>query len=79
VGRGDDFFALGGHSLLAVTVIERMRRRGWRLDVRMLFATPTLADLAAAVTTQVSAVEVPPNLIPPDADRIAPEMLTLFD
>jgi aryl carrier-like protein len=47
VGRQDNFFALGGHSLLAITLIERMRRNGLRVDVRTLFATPTLAQLAA--------------------------------
>jgi aryl carrier-like protein len=46
VGRHDNFFELGGHSLLAVTVIERMRRADLDLDVRALFATPTLAALA---------------------------------
>ena len=48
VGRHDNFFALGGHSLLAVKLIERMRHSGC-VDVRVLFTTPTLADLAAAV------------------------------
>jgi len=64
VGRHDNFFELGGHSLLAVTVIERMRRAGLQVDVRALFATPTLVDLAGAVGRQQMVVEVPPNLIP---------------
>ena len=64
VGRHDNFFELGGHSLLAITLIERMRRNGFKMDVRTLFATPTLADLAASVDSGASAIEVPPNLIP---------------
>jgi len=46
VGRHDNFFELGGHSLLAVRVIERMRRSGLKVDVRALFVTASLADLA---------------------------------
>jgi amino acid adenylation domain-containing protein len=48
VGRHDNFFELGGHSLLVVRLIERMRREGLHTDVRALFTTPTLAELAAA-------------------------------
>ena len=64
VGRQDNFFALGGHSLLAVTLVERMRRSGLKVDVRALFATPTLAELAASRRLAGRDVEVPPNRIP---------------
>lgn len=49
IGRHDNFFALGGHSLLAITLIERMRRSGFEVDVAGFFLTPSLADLAAEV------------------------------
>ena len=58
VGRHDNFFELGGHSLLAITLIERMRRKGLHADVRAVFAAPTLAELAASVSSEVRAVEV---------------------
>ena len=77
VGRRDNFFELGGHSLLAITVIERMRRMGMQVDVRVLFATPTLADLAAAAGLGDEVIEVPPNRIPKDCSLITPEMLPL--
>ena len=69
VGRHDNFFELGGHSLLAVTLIERMRRNGLQVDVRAIFATPTLAELAASVDVEGTEIEVPPNRIPADVRR----------
>ncbi|MFJ4156105.1 non-ribosomal peptide synthase/polyketide synthase [Pseudomonas sp. NPDC089752] len=78
VGRHDHFFELGGHSLLAVSVIERMRKAGLSADVRVLFAQPTLAALAAAVGSGRE-VQVPANRVPQGARQITPAMLSLID
>ncbi|MET0396582.1 MAG: amino acid adenylation domain-containing protein, partial [Longimicrobiaceae bacterium] len=79
VGRWDHFFELGGHSLLAIRLIERMRRAGLYMDVRALFTTPVLADLALAVGRASLDVEVPANGIPEGAKSLTPEMLPLVE
>ncbi|MCE0918351.1 non-ribosomal peptide synthetase, partial [Pseudomonas sp. NMI760_13] len=78
IGRHDHFFELGGHSLLAVSLIERMRKAGLDADVRVLFAQPTLAALAAAVGSGRE-VAVPENRVPQGATQITPDMLSLID
>ncbi|HYH82963.1 MAG TPA: condensation domain-containing protein, partial [Longimicrobium sp.] len=79
VGRRDHFFELGGHSLLAIKLIGRMRRAGLHTDVRALFTTPVLAELALDVGRASSEVEVPANGIPEGCGSLAPEMLPLVE
>ena len=77
VGRDDNFFELGGHSLLIVTMLERMRRFGWRIDVGGVFAAPTVAGLAARLGTMDEAPALPAGGIPAGCARITPDMLPL--
>ncbi|HVG45387.1 MAG TPA: amino acid adenylation domain-containing protein, partial [Longimicrobium sp.] len=79
VGRWDHFFELGGHSLLAIKLIGGMRRAGLHTDVRALFTTPVLADLAMVVGGASLEVEVPANGIPEGCGSITPEMLPLVE
>ena len=77
VGRLDNFFQLGGHSLLAVTLMERMRQKGFEADVRELFSSPTLASLAASLNG-LTVFSVPENRIPDGCEKITPDMLPLL-
>ncbi|SFI12859.1 non-ribosomal peptide synthetase, partial [Bradyrhizobium sp. Gha] len=77
VGRHDNFFELGGHSLLAVQMMERLRQRSLRIEVRTLFVKPVLADLAASLGGHHE-VAVPANLFTERTAAIRPEMLPLI-
>ena len=77
VGRHDNFFELGGHSLMAVTLVERLARAGLKADVRALFATPTLAELAARFDINAPALEIPPNRIPSPKNASSPSIVEL--
>lgn len=78
VGRRDNFFELGGHSLLIVQMRERLRRTGLSSEVRSVYASATLADLARTLTGEgAGEFVVPPNLIPAGCQTITPQMLPL--
>ena len=82
VGKSDNFFHLGGHSLLIMQVISRLQSHGYKLDIRQVFALPTLADLAAEIAySEVSPDEefkAPENKIPENCQSITPDMLPLI-
>lgn len=56
VGVHDDFFELGGDSITALDLVSRVREQGAMLEVRDVFADPTIARLAAAMTFGAVAV-----------------------
>ncbi|MEU8896801.1 amino acid adenylation domain-containing protein [Nocardia sp. NPDC048505] len=51
-GVGADFFALGMDSIVAISLVNRARRQGLAIDVRMVVTAPTIRDLAAAIDNQ---------------------------
>ncbi|HKR14760.1 MAG TPA: amino acid adenylation domain-containing protein, partial [Pyrinomonadaceae bacterium] len=53
IGINDNFFELGGHSLLAATLLTRLREAtGSALTMRRLFESPTVAELAQAISAK---------------------------
>ncbi|MFI6340987.1 amino acid adenylation domain-containing protein [Streptomyces sp. NPDC050535] len=47
VGAHDNFFELGGDSYLSILVIAKARKKGLHLTPRVIFQTPSVAELAA--------------------------------
>nr|WP_245152969.1 phosphopantetheine-binding protein [Stappia taiwanensis] len=64
LGVHDNFFELGGQSLLAAQIVTRLNDRvGSGIALRQIFETPTIAGLAAALSTDAG--EAQPGSAPP--------------
>ena len=60
VGIHDNFFELGGHSLLAMRVVSAIRRAlDLELNIRDLFAHPTIVGLSAYLGEQIRGTLLP--------------------
>ncbi len=65
VGVNDHFFELGGHSLIAARALSRLNESfDIDLPLQALFASPTVAELAARIEQEASLTALP------DLDRI---------
>ncbi|HEX8376315.1 MAG TPA: amino acid adenylation domain-containing protein, partial [Pedobacter sp.] len=56
VGIQDNFFELGGDSILAIQAVSRVRRLGYELQPRDIFAHQTIGRLAHVLASQSGAV-----------------------
>ena len=56
VGRNDNFFHLGGDSIVSIHMVSRARKMGIHFDVKQIFATPTIAGIAANRRSQDQAI-----------------------
>ena len=49
IGIKDNFFKLGGDSIKTIQISARMRKYGYRIEMRDIFQNPTIMDLASLV------------------------------
>ncbi|WP_084534683.1 non-ribosomal peptide synthetase [Nocardia yamanashiensis] len=74
LGADDSFFEVGGNSLLATQLVARLAAAtGVRLEVRAVFAAPTVAGLAA----QLDAGTPSGDLLPEPRKRTRPQRIPL--
>ncbi|MFI6865592.1 amino acid adenylation domain-containing protein [Nocardia sp. NPDC050406] len=74
IGADDSFFEIGGNSLLATQLVARLAAAtGVRLEVRTVFASPTVAGLAAQLDAGVSSGDLRPE----PRKRTRPERIPL--
>jgi thioesterase domain-containing protein/acyl carrier protein len=62
IGVSSDFFDLGGHSMLAIGVASRLQAElGVTVPLQLLFAAPTIEELARELSTLMSSADQAPK------------------
>ncbi|OUL18006.1 non-ribosomal peptide synthetase, partial [Nostoc sp. 106C] len=75
IGIHDNFLDLGGHSLLATQVISRLRSLFQvELPLRLIFESPTVAELAAAIAQLQGTLAIAPKIAITSVSRAAHSM-----
>ncbi|MDX7993263.1 phosphopantetheine-binding protein, partial [Xenorhabdus littoralis] len=46
IGIEDNFFRIGGDSIVSIQLVSKLRQAGFSLQVKSIFAAPTVAQLA---------------------------------
>ncbi|MFK8103154.1 MAG: non-ribosomal peptide synthase/polyketide synthase, partial [Saprospiraceae bacterium] len=71
IGVYDNFFELGGHSLLATRVISAIEQAlSLRIEIKHLFAFPTIATLANCITGLAPSILLPALVVEERPDAI---------
>jgi len=52
IGIHDNFFALGGDSIKALQLSSRLNKQGYRVEIKDLFSSPTIAGLSECVVQE---------------------------
>ena len=63
IGPHDDFFELGGDSIKAIQIISKLRSHNQVLEVRHLFETPTIRELAVRVRRKEQGGDARPQAV----------------
>ena len=75
VGICDSFFDLGGHSLIATRLVSKVIERfQLELPLQSLFATPTIAEMAAVIAKHQAK-----KIGEPELDRILAELESISE
>ncbi|MGL5833958.1 MAG: amino acid adenylation domain-containing protein [Waterburya sp.] len=84
VSIDDNFFELGGDSILSIQIVAKVNQAGFKATPKQIFEYPTIASLAAEVTTKDAPSEIDLTsqeinsyelFLPELKDKIAPDLV----